>query len=47
MDHNLEATGDCDEKTFQLIASEVLLKINETDLDVQYDKAIYLIVDMS
>ena len=47
MDHNLEATGDCDEKTFQLIASEVLLKINETHLDVQYDKAISLIVDMS
>lgn len=45
IDHNLESTGNCDADTFKKIQADVLLKINEMNLDSQYDKAISLITE--
>ena len=40
-DHGLEATGDCDKKTWDLLMEKVLLKMNETPSDdTQRQKAI-------
>ena len=45
VDHNLDPTGNCDVDTFKNIQADVLLKINEMNLDSQYDKAISLITE--